>query len=274
MKHFLLIDGSYFIFYRVFALLIWWKNAKPDIPLEEPFKNAEFVDKFRTTFSTKIQDIIKKLKIKNIHKIIIGKDCTQSSIWRMNLFDTYKSGRDETKNKQSNIAEFFKMTYDEDLFINAGADYIFKYNSLEADDCIALTTKYLLNKYNQDELLITIITSDHDYLQLVCDNVMIYNLKYKLLTDSKTCMKDPKKDLFFKIIGGDKSDNIKAVFKKCGPKTLEKCYSDTEFFNNKLNKEENALSLYELNKVLIDFNNIPTELVEGFQADVLDKIEL
>ena len=36
--NFVLIDGSYFVFYRVFDLLVWWKNAKPDIELVEQFK--------------------------------------------------------------------------------------------------------------------------------------------------------------------------------------------------------------------------------------------
>ena len=35
MKHYIFIDGSYFIFYRLFALKIWWKNAHPEEPLSE-----------------------------------------------------------------------------------------------------------------------------------------------------------------------------------------------------------------------------------------------
>ena len=30
---FLLIDGSYFMFYRYFALLQWWKHSHPDEPV-------------------------------------------------------------------------------------------------------------------------------------------------------------------------------------------------------------------------------------------------
>jgi 5'-3' exonuclease len=268
-----LIDGSYFVFYRVFALLVWWKNAKPEIELVEPFKNEEFVAKFRSTFIGKIKEIIKNLDIKNVKKVIIGKDCPQSQIWRMSLHNEYKSGRNQTKNKESNIADFFKLTYAENLFIQAGADYIFEYNSLEADDCIALTTKYLLQKA-ENKIEIFIITSDQDYLQLACNEVKLYNLKYKLLTDSKNCKNDPQKDLFFKIVGGDKSDNISPIFKKCGPKTIEKCYDDKDFFHNKLEKEkaDGSLDKYELNKLLVDFNNIPKHLCEGFINNISNKI--
>ena len=275
MKSYLLIDGSYFIFYRVFALLVWWKNAKPEIELGDPFKNEEFKDKFRTTFLNKINEIIKKLKIKNINKIIIGKDCSQNEIWRMKLHNTYKSGRNEKKNIEANIGDFFKLTYNENLFIQAGADHIFEYNTLEADDCIALTTKYLLNKYEnniENNIEIYIITSDQDYLQLVSKNVKIYTLKYKLLTEAKTCKKDAKKDLFFKIVGGDKSDNIPSIFKKCGPKTIEKCFEDKDFFYNKLEKEDGSLEKYELNKILIDFNNIPNELKNSFLDYIVNLI--
>ena len=36
-KTFLFIDGSYFCFYRYHSLLTWWKNAYPEIVLDDPF---------------------------------------------------------------------------------------------------------------------------------------------------------------------------------------------------------------------------------------------
>ena len=65
MKNYILIDGSYFVFYRVFALQIWWKNAKPDIPLENPFTNEEFVEKFKSTFTSKIIELQNWLNLLN-----------------------------------------------------------------------------------------------------------------------------------------------------------------------------------------------------------------
>ena len=38
---FIFIDGSYYNFYRYFALLQWWKNAYPDKPLEDPYQNLK-----------------------------------------------------------------------------------------------------------------------------------------------------------------------------------------------------------------------------------------
>ena len=61
MTNYILIDGSYFIFYRVFALHVWWRNAKPEIKLENPFQNEEFVEKYKSTFNSKIEEINRKL---------------------------------------------------------------------------------------------------------------------------------------------------------------------------------------------------------------------
>ena len=44
---FIFVDGSYYNFYRYFALMQWWKNAYPDEPLEDPYQNEKFVDKFK-----------------------------------------------------------------------------------------------------------------------------------------------------------------------------------------------------------------------------------
>jgi 5'-3' exonuclease len=103
-----------------------------------------------------------------------------------------------------------------------------------------------------------------DYLQLACDNIKLYDLKYKNLCDRKSSFKNAEKDLFVKIVTGDKSDNIKGVFKKCGPKTACKYFDNKELFQKKLDSEEGAMERYLLNKKIIDFNEIPEELEKNF----------
>ena len=102
-----------------------------------------------------------------------------------------------------------------------------------------------------------------DYLQLARPQIRIMNLKYKNLTDNKKWSGNPKKDLFCKIVMGDKSDNIPPILNKCGPKTAEKCYDNPEYFEECL-KKNNAQSNFERNKKLVDFNEIPQELVSEF----------
>ena len=86
---------------------------------------------------------------------------------------------------------FFKMAYEANLFEEGGVKLCLSYPGLEADDCIAITVKYILSKY--DDAKIWIIASDMDYLQLASDKVKIFNLKYKDITESKNCFKDAEK---------------------------------------------------------------------------------
>ena len=260
-QQFLFIDGSYMVFYRYFAIHQWWKNAHPDEDIGTPIDNEVFVSTFRNSFIKKLKELEKKLKLKN-HVTMVGKDCPRQKIWRMSDFDVYKGNRDQDEFEGG---PFFKMAYNE-LFKEAGIDTILSYDTLEADDCIAITTREVLKKYPDAEIYI--VTSDMDYLQLLNDNVHIYNLKYKLLTDSKTAFHDPKKNLFCKIVMGDKSDNIPAIFSKCGIKTAEKYFENPELFREKLKKEKRE-EQYERNRKIIDFDFIPKDLVDGFKKHVL-----
>ena len=91
----------------------------------------------------------------------------------------------------------------------------------------------------------------------------LYNLAFKNLKEQKSSFGSAECDLFCKIVMGDISDCIPSIFKKCGPKTALKCYENPEYFEERL-KKENAYELYNLNKKLVDFNEIPTNLVDEF----------
>ena len=262
--NFILIDASYFIFFRFYAILSWFKLAKKDQPIDKenpPCDNEEFMAKYIKTFQTKIQNIPKKLKIKN-PIILVGKDCPRETIWRMKHLQTYKANR--VYDDSFLGGPFFAKAYNDNLFQKGGATTIFSYPQLEADDCLAILTKNIISKY--PEANIYIITSDMDYLQLAQPNVHIYDLKFKKLTERKSSFNDPEKDLFVKILTGDKSDNISGVFKKCGPKTACKYYEDKELFKTKLEKVEGAMERYLLNKKMIDFNEIPENLIKEFKT--------
>jgi 5'-3' exonuclease len=263
IQNFIFVDSSYFVFYRFYAILAWCKLAKKE-GIENPIENAEFVEKFKKTFIEKLEEIPKKLKIEN-PIIIVAKDCPRETIWRMKHMPSYKGNRVYN----GNIGSFFELAYKEDLFMKGGAQKIIKYPTLEADDCIAIMARGInetFKKVDDYDAHITIITSDMDYLQLASDNIEIYDLKYNKLTEKKSSYNCPKKDLFVKILTGDKSDNIKGVFKKCGPKTACKYYDDEELFRQKL-ETEGAMERYLLNKKLIDFDEIPIDLVQSFKSN-------
>jgi len=266
---FIFIDGSYFNFYRYYSLMNWWRNAYPEEPLEDPFQNEKFVEKFRKTFIENVQQIAKKLGIsKEIEPIlIVGKDCKREHIWRTELFPQYKANRANGKEDGFMGGPFFKMAYEEELFIKGGAKAILKHGKLEADDCIAISVKLLTAKY--PDCNIYIITSDKDYLQLNSHNVHLFNLAFKNIAENKSSTGNPKSDLEIKIIMGDTSDNIPSVFPKCGPKTAQKCLDDPEFFKKKMANNSDYYKQYELNKKLVDFDSIPQELVDEFLQTIV-----
>jgi 5'-3' exonuclease len=266
---FIFVDGSYYNFYRYYALLQWWKITKPDELLEDPYQNAEFLAKFRKTHVDHLKQIPNKLRLNKTCNpiLIVGKDCKREEIWRMKHFAGYKGTRDDKKGDFKG-GPFFKMAYQDNLFLEGGAKAILKHPHLEADDCIALSVKYLLQKYGTS-CQIYIITSDKDYLQLSTDNVHLYNLSYKNIAASKSSTGNPETDLQIKIIMGDSSDNIPSIFPKCGPKTAQKCIDDSAFFLKKMSENpEIYQKQYELNQLLVDFNKIPDYLKTEFIASI------
>jgi 5'-3' exonuclease len=156
------------------------------------------------------------------------------------------------------------MVYEDNLFIEGGASTILYHPKLEADDCVALSVKYVLQKYQ--DVNVYIITSDKDYLQLAEPRVHIYNLGFKKITDQKSSTGSAKCDLFCKIVMGDISDNIPSVFPKCGPKTALKYYEDQTAFQTRLQSSDAFISQYNTNKKIVDFDEIPLLLQNEFFA--------
>jgi 5'-3' exonuclease len=283
---YIFVDGSYYCFHRYYSLLNWWKNAFPEDPLENPIENTVFVEKFKKTFVETLQQIPKKLNLckpkprgKNktsiptneepTIKMIIGKDCKRENIWRNNFYEKYKANRPNGGAEDGFMGgPFFKMAYEENLFQQAGAEQILYHPRLEADDCIAIYVKQLVEKYPVTECSIYIITSDNDYLQLIRENVHIYNLAFKNLKESKVFTGNPEKDLKIKTIMGDVSDNIPSVFPKCGIKTAIKCVEDPEFFEKKMNNNYEYYEQYLLNDTLVSFDKIPEELIDEFSKKI------
>ena len=248
---YILIDGSYYIFYRYYALIQWWKRSNPEKPLGIPIENPEFVAKFKKLFVSRLDEIAKKLKIAN-PIYIIAKDCPRKRIWRNDLMEKYKGTRKYETDPTKDPSPFFRLVYREPLFLKPTVEHPF----LEADDCIALIIKRLKTPTSE----FYIIANDHDYLQITDTNVHIYNLQFKHIWTS-----DPKKSLFLKCVLGDKSDNIKGIFHRCGKKTAEKYYDDPTLFSSQCDTK-NAHAQYQLNKTLIDFANIPETYANEFYA--------
>jgi len=262
--NYIIIDVSYWIFYRYYALIQYFKHSKiiENLDVDTLYENKIFVEKFDEMIRNTIKTMKKKLKITKQNNLVIAVfDCPRQNIWRNDLYKHYKETR--IKNNKFVGIEFFKHVYNSNILNEADIDYIFKYDRLEGDDIIAILKNYIRETTNEN---IYIIANDYDYLQLIDENTHVINLQNKNLLNNKNMYNDGNKNLFFKIIQGDKSDNINPLIKKCSKETIEYYYENQNEFEIML-KDKNLLENYKLNKTLISFMEIPDKLKNSFIKD-------
>jgi 5'-3' exonuclease len=183
----------------------------------------------------------------------------------MDVFPQYKANR--TTDDSFMGGPFFAMAYGDDLFIEGGCTRILKYPRLEADDCIALATKHILETEPDSE--VWIVASDADYLQLADSRVHIVDLKMKPINRTKKWSGDAQTDLFCKIVMGDSSDGIPGIVPKCGIKTAMKYHANPALFEKALQSHPGASDKMARNRTLVDFSYIPTDLIQGFSDKYL-----
>ena len=175
----------------------------------------------------------------------------------MALLPMYKGTR-STENC-NDIGSFFELAYKQ-VFV----ENVLSCNHLEADDCVALFVK---GQNSKEKMFHYVITSDADYLQLKkYKNVHIMDMSYKDITKRKDTYDDPECNLFSKIVIGDKSDNIPSIMNKFGKKTALRYFDHPEEFAALLQGKPLVAKQYQLNKLLIDFESIPTNLQNNFYS--------
>jgi 5'-3' exonuclease len=250
----ILIDNSYYIFNRYFATVRWFKQREEDFEInhENIIQNKEFIIAFIKHFEADIKKLTKKFKtIKE--NIIFCIDCPRSTIWRNIIYDKYKQSRIKKDNFNSDIFDLFEN------YLNTNKFKTCKYENLEADDIVYLLQKQL---NNINEIKIFIITNDGDYLQMYSNNVKIFNMQLKDL--SLKINYNPKTELLLKIIIGDKSDNIPKIQAGMRKDNALKIALMNEDDRIKYMISHNILDTYNLNKKLIDLNEIPETIVKNF----------
>tara|TARA_A100001515_G_scaffold105068_1_gene85805 strand:- start:1606 stop:2553 length:948 start_codon:yes stop_codon:yes gene_type:complete len=153
------------------------------------------------------------------------------SIKKRGIFKDYKKNRkpmklnryyedipDTISNKKNQvriIVEALKNTAVRQIYIQG----------CEADDAIAYMTKYTFKDQRK-----VIVSSDHDYYQLLDNKTIIYSPTLKSFVNKKTVTEKYKVSVenfcLAKSIAGDKSDNIKGV-KGLSYKSLAKLIPET-----------------------------------------------
>jgi DNA polymerase-1 len=157
---------------------------------------------------------------------------------------------------------------------------------LEADDTIG----YIASKSSLKSKNITIISNDGDYLQLINDNVKVYNPMSKILFNDVEIFNkyeiNYKNFLLYKTLIGDTSDNIPNI-KGIGLKTLIKMcpqistdeITHEEFYQfcEEKSKEKKSLKVYkevcdnieliELNKKLMNLSDVKLSNIEVMELE-------
>lgn len=255
----ILIDTSYFIFYRYFSTLKWYQFKNKDIVYSELDKDETFVKCFEKHVIQDMKKMCKKWQAK-LSNIVFCCDCSRDRIWRNVYHNNYKGLRVQNPTFNPNI--FVKFYEYLERNQEHWGIHILNVDCLEADDVVYLTKKTLIE--SNVNVPIIIITNDNDYLQLLDTNTFIYNMNGKGGDLAKRSCGNPIIDLRVKLIMGDKSDNIVPIHPGIGPKTAMKLANlpHDEF---EMYLEKNACKdTFLKNKKLVDFSEIPTELCNEF----------
>jgi 5'-3' exonuclease len=256
-KPFILIDGSYYIFYRYFATYRWFTFQKKTFDINTITENSEFISAFLKHVSSDFKKIIKKWKT-SPENILLCMDCPRSKIWRNDIYPVYKASRIQNINFNGNIFKIFN-----EYISTLNIEQIY-FNRLEADDIIYLIqkkTKELFSNYKIDQKII-IITNDNDYLQLADENISIINMQMKDITARGT--QNANTDLLVKALTGDKSDNIPKIASFITKDKALAIASMTTKERTEWLIEKNILQNFNLNMQLISFDNIPEEYITEF----------
>lgn len=167
------------------------------------------------------------------------------SNFRAEICDTeYKGGRGDEKFK--NVFDSLEkiLPLIEDLGI-----YNFYPHRMEADDAISW-----LSETVEGEKII--ITTDKDMLQLINEDISVYNTNTKSIINLQnfeevTDINNPKNYLMFRCFTGDKSDNIPGI-PKVGIKTYLKLTKDWDYNLDNVNINKDQRAIVERNKRLMD----------------------
>lgn len=124
---------------------------------------------------------------------------------------------------------------------------IVNHDDYECDDVIA----HIATQHHSNDN-VTIISSDTDFIQIISDNIKLYNPVRKCFLD-----KTEYSYVDWKSLVGDKSDNIEG-FNGIGNKKAQKMLLDKSLLENFLMIENNK-EKFEKNKFMIKFHDLTLE---------------
>ena len=273
--NYILVDTSYTTFHRFFATIRWFSFSNKDIFKEHKDDNTFdwskeplFIEKYTKMYLESIINLVGKT-IFNNSIVIFCQDAPQDTLWRHEFAECYKGNRIDLSEKY-NFKPTFKYTYDT-LIPKLIKEYKNIHSLLvpkmEADDLIALATKYI--KYKRPNNITYIISGDNDFLQLGHDELYIADYKKDHLIH--LTKEEAREALRQKIVSGDCSDNIPSIFldQKINNKIKKLVKENKEEMKKFLAENQKSYSQYKKNKKMISFKYIP----KHFRKPVYKKIK-
>lgn len=266
MNNIILVDSSYTSFHRFFATLRWFSFAKKEIykehkddPSYDWSKNDLFIEKYTKMYLESIKNLV-GTKVFNNSIIVFCQDAPQESLWRNDLMECYKGERVDLT-KKNNFKPTFTYTYKTlipNLVKSNKNIHTIKYPNMEADDIIALCTRYVRKKYT--DMTVYLVSGDNDFLQLGYENLYFADYKKKHLI--QLSKEEAKLALEQKIINGDCSDNIPSIFPKdmmISNKVKKEIRETPKKLKEFLETNIKAKKQYRKNKKMISFKYIPNK---------------
>lgn len=272
-KNIIFVDTAYLTFNKFYAVKRWYSYKYPDDEINNDknydwFENNIFINKFKDMYLKSLKRLFDILILDNC-KIIFCLDASYKQIWRTTIYENYKKGR---LNKY-NYANTMKYLYNillPDIIKNNKNYYSIYVDEVEADDVIATSVNYLKKK--KCKSTIYIVTNDTDLKQLGDENIYFINLDdKKFIYVNKN---DAEEILIKKILYGDKSDNIKSIFKpgyKINNNIIrKKDLMDNNILYHYLQQNNDANELYKLNTTLVNLDYLPIKYKEA----IIEKIKI
>lgn len=288
----IVIDGSYFSYYCLFSAVKDWMEKYPEEtstaikPAEEcdqknlpnllNYDNFRYCLKKNTARRLENVDYIARTNFQDQLDaadgvdILFAMDDSLRGSFRYGMYPEYKKQRRLVKRSYQvqPIKDYVTDVVFKELEVEDRYGYrLVKVEGAEGDDVIATAFTSIGGRYAGSML----IASDHDFLQL--EGVREFDLfGREAKRDLGGEEVSPQDYLVGKILMGDKSDNIKQVFYKCGPKTALKWTKDKDALRQRLAADHEAASRYLLNQKMISFKNIPKPLSEKIQTKLNESL--
>src|SRR3972149_2474341 len=152
--------------------------------------------------------------LNNIHSLTLRFDSYKTilvwdrgkSSYRTKIYPEYKANRVKTYE----FVEFYKLLNECRSILDEFHIPQVSLNDTECDDLISILASIFKKRFN-----ILIVSDDKDFLQLIDDNVSLYNPRSKRIIDNKNILQiyklTPKQILLSQSLMGDSVDNIPGI---------------------------------------------------------------